>query len=58
MLVRFAGEFAEGCEVSNLDLVGDAGVCGGDGAVGLPDILAVLDAFSGIVNCPNPCLTR
>jgi Tol biopolymer transport system component len=36
-------------------LFGDLAPCGGDGNVDVGDILAVLDAFSGIPPCPDPC---
>lgn len=56
VLNGFAGQFADGCGLTDIDLVGNAGVCGGDGQIDLSDILAVLDAFTGRSICPDPCV--
>lgn len=51
VLNAFAGEFAEGCELVNTDIAGEAGSCVPNETIDLPDILTVLDAFQGQDNC-------
>ena len=51
ILNGFKGQFAEGCDLVNLDMAGIDGVCAPNGTVDLFDIFAVLDAFRGLDRC-------
>ena len=47
----FAGQFAEGCALVNIDIAGAGGGCEPDDSIDLADILGVLDALQGVDNC-------
>lgn len=51
VLNAFQGEFADGCEFTNINIAGAQGSCKVDNQIDLNDILAVLDAFQGNDHC-------
>ena len=53
------GPAVDGCECDGLRNTTDLHPCpkdgGGDGLIGLDDILKMLDAFGGLQPCQDPC---
>ncbi len=49
------GPAVDGCGGNEPPQSTDLAPCGGDGALDLDDILAILDSFSQVFSCPHPC---
>ena len=51
VLNGLAGNFADGCELANINMSGDQGSCIPNETIDLSDIIAVLNAFEGLDAC-------